>query len=152
MTHGFSGKNSDQVTVAAIRRPAMYKSRILALMLPVLLAFSCKPDLYDVPIPEAFFQDIIIDLRNSFVSRLARKKTVYRLTRPTGKLHKVEEYARVMRLSPVPNPKIWIGDEHRAFAREIIPDGIKIIGIGAGASHLFKRWPAACASTACCNR
>ena len=86
--------------------------------------------------------DMIIDLRNSFVSRFARKKKVYRLTRPTGKLHKVEEYARVMGLSPAPNPKIWIGDEHRAFAREIIPDGMQVIGIGPGASHLFKRWPA----------
>ena len=86
--------------------------------------------------------DMIIDLRNSFVSRFARKKKVYRLTRPTGKLHKVEEYARVMGLSPVPNPKIWIDDEHRAFAREIIPDGMQVIGIGPGASHLFKRWPA----------
>ena len=86
--------------------------------------------------------DMIIDLRNSFVSRFARKKKIYRLTRPTGKLHKVEEYARVMGLSPAPNPKIWIGDEHRAFAREIIPDGMQVIGIGPGASHLFKRWPA----------
>jgi len=86
--------------------------------------------------------DMIIDLRNSFVSRFARKKKVCRLIRPTGKLHKVEEYARVMGLSPAPNPKVWIGDEHRAFAREIIPDGMKVIGIGPGASHLFKRWPA----------
>ena len=86
--------------------------------------------------------DIIIDLRNSFVSRLARKKKVYRLTRPTGKLHKVEEAARVMGLSPLSHPKIWIGEEHRAFSREVIPDGMKVIGIGPGASHLFKRWPA----------
>jgi lipopolysaccharide export system permease protein len=86
--------------------------------------------------------DLIVDLRNCFVSRLARKKKVYRLIRPTGKLHKVEEAARVMGLNPAPNPKIWIGDEHRAFARDVIPDGTKVIGIGPGASHLFKRWPA----------
>ena len=86
--------------------------------------------------------DIIIDLRNSLVSRLARKTKIYRLIRPTGKLHKVEEYARVMGLSPAPNPKVWIGEEHRAFAREIVPNETQVIGIGPGASHLFKRWPA----------
>jgi ADP-heptose:LPS heptosyltransferase len=47
-----------------------------------------------------------------------------------------------MGISPAPNPKIWIGDEHHAFSRKIIPDGMKVIGIGPGASHLFKRWPA----------
>jgi heptosyltransferase III len=86
--------------------------------------------------------DIIIDLRNSFVSRLTQKEKVYRLIRPTGKLHKVEEYARIMKLSPPPSPKIWIDEEHRAFARKIIPDKLRVIGIGPGASHLFKRWPA----------
>jgi len=86
--------------------------------------------------------DLIIDLRNSFVSRFARKKKVYRLIRPTGKLHKVEEAALVMGLDPVPDPKIWIGDEHRAYARALIPDNETVIGIGPGASHLFKRWPA----------
>ena len=86
--------------------------------------------------------DIIIDLRNSFVSRLTRKKKVFRLTRLTGQLHKVEEAARVMQLDHVPNPKIWIADEHREFARKLIPDETKVIGIGPGASHLFKRWPA----------
>ena len=86
--------------------------------------------------------DIIVDLRNSFVSRIARKKKVYRLTRPTWKLHKVEEAARVMGLSPAPNPKIWISEEHRTFARKLIPDGLQVIGIGPGTSHLFKRWPA----------
>ncbi|MEN9709744.1 MAG: hypothetical protein RIQ68_2152, partial [Pseudomonadota bacterium] len=86
--------------------------------------------------------DLIIDLRNSFVSRFARKKQVYRRIRPTGKLHKVEEAAYVLGLDPVPNPKIWISDEHRAYARALIPDNETVIGIGPGASHLFKRWPA----------
>ena len=86
--------------------------------------------------------DLIVDLRNSLVSRVVRKQKVYRLPRPTGELHKVEEAARVMELDHVPNPKIWIADEHREFARKLIPDGTKVIGIGPGASHLFKRWPA----------
>lgn len=40
----------------------MNRSRLLSLFLPIIFAFSCKPDLYDVPIPDAFFQDIVIDL------------------------------------------------------------------------------------------
>ena len=86
--------------------------------------------------------DLIVDLRNSLISRLVRKKEVYRRIKPTGKLHKVEEAARVMKLDHVPNPKIWITDEQREFARKYIPDGTQFIGIGPGASHLFKRWPA----------
>ena len=85
--------------------------------------------------------DLVIDLRNSAVSRLVRKNKAYRLVRPIG-LHKVEEAARVLGLSPAPNPKIWIGEEHRAYAHMLIPDGMQVIGIGPGASHLFKRWPA----------
>ena len=86
--------------------------------------------------------DMIIDLRNSIVSRLAHKKKIYRLIRQPGTMHKVEEAANLMNLGYVPNPKIWIGDEHRAYARALIPDGETIIGIGPGSSHLFKQWPA----------
>jgi len=40
----------------------MRRFKFFVLMLPVVFSFSCEPDLYDTPIPDAFFQDIVIDL------------------------------------------------------------------------------------------
>ena len=85
--------------------------------------------------------DLVVDLRNSIVSRLISKTKLYRLRSTNGNQHKVEEAAKVMKLAHVPAPKLWFGKEHRDFANEIIPDGTQVIGIGPGASHLFKRWP-----------
>ncbi|HYI72449.1 MAG TPA: glycosyltransferase family 9 protein [Skermanella sp.] len=86
--------------------------------------------------------DLVIDLRNSAVSRLLRAGQVRRVERVRGKrLHRVEEIGRVLRLDPPPDPRLWPGDADRAAAAELIPDGPPVLALGPGSTHEHKRWP-----------
>lgn len=85
--------------------------------------------------------DVVIDLRDSIISRTVRGAKIYRRLRPIG-LHRVEEAARVLGLAPPPAPKIWISDEDRAYARAILPEGRPLLALGPGANYAPKCWPA----------
>lgn len=86
--------------------------------------------------------DLVIDLRNSAVSRLLWAGQVRRVERVRGKrLHRVEEIGRVLRLDPPPDPRLWPGDADRAAAAELIPDGPPVLALGPGSTHEHKRWP-----------
>lgn len=88
--------------------------------------------------------DMIVDLRNSAVSRLVRSKTRYiyggRIDR---NLHKVQQNAAVMGLevSP-PAPKLWFTAEQETAAQGLVPDGGPVLGVGPTANWLAKTWPA----------
>lgn len=85
--------------------------------------------------------DLVVDLRNSGVSYAILSKKTLRLRRTSG-VHKVEEAGAVFGLSPPPRPKMWIGEDERALARRLVPEGTPYIVFGPGASHLHKTWPA----------
>ena len=85
--------------------------------------------------------DLVIDLRDSIISRAVSGKKIYRRLKPIG-LHRVEEAARVLGLAPSPAPKIWISDEERAYARTILPEGRTLLALGPGANYAPKCWPA----------
>lgn len=87
--------------------------------------------------------DMIVDLRNSMVSRLvpAKHKFVFG-SRIDQKLHKVEQNALVMKLDYVAAPKLWFTDEQKSVARNLLPKGSKIIAIGPTANWRAKTWPA----------
>jgi len=87
--------------------------------------------------------DVVVDLRDSAVSRLifAGKRYVH------GKhidrsLHKVEQNAAVMKLFPVPAPRLWFVDEQNEKARALIGAGTPILAIGPTANWPGKMWPA----------
>lgn len=87
--------------------------------------------------------DIVIDLRNSAVSRLipARQRFIY------GKhidqtLHKVEQAASTMRLPVIPDPCLWFTEEQKEKAAILIPEGGQVLGIGATSNWAGKTWPA----------
>lgn len=84
--------------------------------------------------------DLVVDLRNSLVSRLVRSHKTYRLRRPVG-AHKVVEAARVMELDPVPAPKIWLSDQERDYAAQLLRGQKRILALGPGAGYPPKRWP-----------
>lgn len=87
--------------------------------------------------------DLVVDLRNSIVSRLipAKQRFVHGLhIDPT--LHKAEQNAKVMKLTYVPAPKLWLTREQKAKAEELIPDGDKVLGVGPTANWIGKTWPA----------
>ncbi len=89
--------------------------------------------------------DIVVDLRNSAVSRLirARKRYVYGAYVDKG-THKVDQNASVMKLSDIsPSPKLWFSDTQVKMAEDLIPpdDGGLVLGVGPTANWVGKTWP-----------
>lgn len=87
--------------------------------------------------------DVVVDLRNSAVSRLifAKKRYIFGGRIDKDK-HKVEQAADVMRLTRVPSPKLYFTQEQIAFARNLVPAGGLVIGVGPSANWIGKTWAA----------
>lgn len=87
--------------------------------------------------------DIVVDLRNSAVSRLirARKRYIFSSAIDHNR-HKVEQNAAVMKLSSVPGPCLWPTGVQMERALELIADGPPVIGVGPTANWAGKTWPA----------
>jgi ADP-heptose:LPS heptosyltransferase len=86
--------------------------------------------------------DIVVDLRNSLLSRLLRAKKRYIWGQQDHKKHKVEQIAEVIGVSPPPAPALWFNDETRAKAAALVPDGKPVLAIGPAANWQAKTWPA----------
>jgi lipopolysaccharide export system permease protein len=90
--------------------------------------------------------DLVVDLRNSIVSRVVHSHQRFVYGKHISKeQHKVEQNAEVMKLSHVPSPRLWFTDKQLKDAQELL--GIsethhKILAIGATANWLGKTWPA----------
>ncbi len=113
--------------------------------------------------------DMIVDLRNSLVSRLLRadRKFIFG-SYIDPELHKVEQNAAIMKLDYVPAPKLWFTAEQNEKASQLIPslkmsspgltggsretgtgssafaedDRQRVLAIGPTANWLAKTWPA----------
>ncbi len=89
--------------------------------------------------------DIVIDLRNSAVSRLiwADKRYIYG-HHIDKSLHKVEQNAAVIGVNPPPAPLLQFSKDQAAKAWALIgdTDDFPVIGIGPAANWLGKTWPA----------
>jgi ADP-heptose:LPS heptosyltransferase len=67
----------------------------------------------------------------------------WRIGRPDDSVHRVVRLARLLGLgSDPPAPGIWIGDEHRARARRLLPDGPPVLALAPVANWAAKTWPA----------
>jgi lipopolysaccharide export system permease protein len=87
--------------------------------------------------------DMVVDLRNSFVSRLIWSERRYiHGGHIDGKVHKAEQNARVMKLDYVPSPRLWITPEQAERAKDLVPDGGPVLGVGPTANWIGKTWPA----------
>lgn len=87
--------------------------------------------------------DIVVDLRNSAVSRLIRAKRRYIYTGNISKnTHKVKQMGLVLGQQDPPLPKLWLSDAQQKFADTIFQKNIKVIGIGPTANWQGKIWPA----------
>jgi heptosyltransferase-3 len=85
--------------------------------------------------------DLVVDLRNSGVSFAILSRETTRLQR-SRQIHKVVEAGATLGLSPPPDPRLWIGDDDRASARRLVPEGSPYIVFGPGATLAHKTWPA----------
>ncbi len=86
--------------------------------------------------------DIVVDLRNSLISRLIRAKKRYIWGRQDKERHKVEQIAAVINASPPPAPTLWFNDDTLNKAAALIPAGGPILAIGPAANWPAKTWPA----------
>jgi len=86
--------------------------------------------------------DIIVDLRNSAVSRLiwGNQKFIFGPHIDQQK-HKVEQSADIMKLNYVPQPRLWFSDQTLAKAAELVPAGGPVLGVGPAANWVAKTWP-----------
>lgn len=86
--------------------------------------------------------DIVIDLRNSAVSRLiwGNKKYIFG-NHINQQRHKVEQNAEVMALPYTPPPRLWFSEDTLRKARELVPDGGPVLGVGPAANWIAKTWP-----------
>lgn len=87
--------------------------------------------------------DMVVDLRNSAVSRVlpAKKRYIYG-AHIDQSLHKVAQNAAVMGLDKVPSPKIRFTETQQKKAKDIIPAGGPVLAVGPTANWAGKTWPA----------
>lgn len=85
--------------------------------------------------------DIVVDLRNSLVSRLlfARKKYIKKKSKTA--LHKVEEYAALLGLAPPPAPFLWLNRTAELRAKKLLPKDGPLLALGPTANWPPKQWP-----------
>ncbi len=86
--------------------------------------------------------DMVVDLRNSAVSRLifAKKRYIHG-SRIDKTRHKVEQNAQCMGLEKVPNPKLYFSEEQKNKAKELILPGQNVLGICPTSNWIGKTWP-----------
>ncbi|MDR3448698.1 MAG: glycosyltransferase family 9 protein [Alphaproteobacteria bacterium] len=85
--------------------------------------------------------DLIVDIRNSIVSRLlrAKKRAIHK---GSSGAHKVVDNGAVLGLNPPPDPHIWITPEATREASRLLPDdGTPILALGPAANWPPKQWP-----------
>lgn len=87
--------------------------------------------------------DIIVDLRNSILSRILPADRKYIWQKNTSQNHKVEQLSALMGdLIPPPSPVLWFDTNTIASAEKIAPYGLPILAIGPTAKWTGKEWPA----------
>lgn len=88
--------------------------------------------------------DIIVDLRNSLVSRLLRGDKKYIWCKPDNKLHKVQQIASLIGadVTTPPAPRLWFDAATLAQAEKLVPKGSPVIAVGPAANWPAKTWPA----------
>ncbi|HYD19417.1 MAG TPA: glycosyltransferase family 9 protein [Patescibacteria group bacterium] len=86
--------------------------------------------------------DLVVDLRNSAVSRLLRsqRKLIFQTRDPA--LHKVAQIGALLGAHPPPAPILHFDDATRAAAAAIAPDGPPILALGPTANWPGKEWGA----------
>jgi len=85
--------------------------------------------------------DIVVDLRNSLVSRLLLSKKTYVWEKHDQNKHKVEQIADILGVAPAPSPCIWFTPDILAEAERTIPEGEPVVAIAPAARWRGKTWP-----------
>lgn len=84
--------------------------------------------------------DLVVDLRRSFAAQLLRGKYIALPYAQLGE-HKVQHYARTLKLNPPSAPRVWLDEIARASAAAALPARKKYFAVGATANWRGKTWP-----------
>ena len=84
----------------------------------------------------------IVDLRRTGISYFLRAKRRRLMAKDRPGEHKVEQYARALRIASPAAPHLWVDDAHRETATRLIPDGPPVLALGPTANWLGKEWRA----------
>ncbi|MBI1206995.1 MAG: glycosyltransferase family 9 protein [Azospirillum sp.] len=84
--------------------------------------------------------DVVVDLRNSLVSRLLPTRHRAVVPRPLPGRHRVEQLARTLGLREIPPPRLWFGAHDLATAAQWIPDGGPVLALAPTANWAAKTW------------
>ncbi len=84
--------------------------------------------------------EIVVDLRNSVITRLVRANRKAVLTSINEHIHRVELVARTLNLPPQA-PVLWTRQEHEARAAALVGSGSPIVAIAANMTWAPKMWP-----------
>ncbi len=85
--------------------------------------------------------DLVVDMRGSGLAWFlpTRRRAILAARDPS--LHRVEAAAKVLGLTPVPSPHLWLDAAARDEARKILGEG-PVLVLGATANWTGKVWPA----------
>lgn len=86
--------------------------------------------------------DIVVDLRNSLLSRVLFAPEKYIWNKADKTRHKVEQLAELVGAAPSPAPVLWCNDRITEKAQALAPPGMPILGIAPAAATRLKTWPA----------
>ena len=87
--------------------------------------------------------DMIVDMRDTFVSRLLMSKKTY-IKKKRSDIHKIQENALAIGIKEPLVPKIWIPDKVYENVSDLVPMAHPYICIAPTANWLGKQWPADC--------
>jgi len=93
---------------------------------------------------QTFFRkwDIVVDMRNSVLSRILWTKERHIWSVHSNAEHKVEQVGKAIGILPPPSPTVWLSDAAMVRACDLIPDGGPVLALGAAARWPGKTWPA----------
>lgn len=84
--------------------------------------------------------DLVVDLRNSAVSRLIRARRRFVLPALTPGMHRTDQIARTLGLTEAPPLRLWFGDADRRLAEELVPPGPAVLAMAPVAAWSGKTW------------
>ncbi len=86
--------------------------------------------------------DLVIDLRNSAVSRILRAKQRHIFGNQIDKnVHKVVQNSAVIGLNEPQAPQLYFTEAQHGFANDLIPGDQATIAVGPSANWIGKTWP-----------
>ncbi|CAK0769989.1 Glycosyltransferase family 9 protein [Azospirillaceae bacterium] len=84
--------------------------------------------------------NLVVDLRNSIVSRALCAQRVAVLPRPIRGQHRVRQIAATLRLPETPAPRLWLTSEDHNDAEALIPSGAPVLALAPASNWRGKTW------------